>query len=679
MAGRACWSCCVYFFPAHSSAATLMRPPNNFGLVGYWAFNEGTSTRVIDLTGSGNSATLESGVSWTNGKRGKALNFSLAGINTTSSVTLNQGSFSASAWFKTTSSADQKIISNNILYHQLQTINGNLRVCVTSCTAGTTLVNDGNWHFVVVVGDGTSVRAYLDGSTTPEITQTAGSTDMTGTFSIGKTGNGVGAYPFTGTLDEVRLYNRALSQSDISALYRSSQLTMRKVTQQNLLGYWALNERFPSVRVADSSGNANISTVRNSANSWSVGARGGGAILDGSNDYIEIASTNALKYTGGDLSMAFWIKPASDEADGGYIISKPWNSCGNYNYTVTYGSGQAIGIGLNGATSGGLNSVGIAPRDRWSHVVVTVDSSKAMKIYINGVLDNSGTHSITDWTPSGCADTSVALSFATLYPYGEGWGGTTSFSFKGGLDDVRMYSRILSASEVATMYRQSETTIGASQASRGVTNGLQWSYGFDAKEVGTTSVSDMSGNSRTGWLFGGTRPGIGRIGQGIILNGTDGYVDTPSLSFLGDVNGSFTITLWVKPRVTTGTIVHNKNESSGWSTGLIGCVNNKINALIYSNSNLASPNTSVAGEWKYVSLTRDGATGVNRLYEDGVEVNTSTNSYSASGGNHKFTIGRYLPDCCTYNSWFDGTVDEVRLYNRALSAAEIKQLYNMSK
>ncbi len=678
------------FFPTNSSAATLQRPPNNLGLVGYWAFNEGTSTRVIDQSGNGNSGEVTAPV-WTTGKFSTALSFDGTGnqvVTIPHSTSMSPtDAVSVSAWVYITELTNrgilEKTISGAVNRQFLLFTEGNRFQFRVVKTTYYTVASDANvplntWVHVVGTYDGATVRMYINGVQQAATQSIAGPIDGgNGVTVIGSLGSSI--YRMNGKIDEVRLYNRALSQSDVSALYRSGQLTMRKVTQQNLIGYWALNERFPSVRVADSSGNGNTGIVRNSANSWSVGARGGGIILDGNNDFIEVTNTNALEYTGGDLSIAFWIKPASDETDGGRIISKPWSGCGDYNYVVEYGSGQGLALSLKGATFASLGFAGTAPRDRWSHVVTTIDSNKAMKLYLNGVLDNSGTHSITDWTPPGCGDQNTPLAFGTLFPYGEGWAGNTGFSFKGVLDDVRMYSRILSAAEVATMYRQSETTLGASQASRGVTSGLQWSYGFDAKEVGTTSVSDMSGNNNTGWFFGGTRPGIGRIGQGRVLNGTDGYVDTPSFSFLGDANGSFTITLWVKPRVTTGTIIHNKNEASGWSTGLIGYVSNKINVIIYSNSNLASPNTSVAGEWKYVSLTRDGATGTNRLYENGVEVASSVNAYSASGGNNKLTIGRYLPDCCTFSSWFDGTVDEARLYNRALSAAEIKQLYNMGK
>jgi hypothetical protein len=59
----------------YRAGASLQKPPNNLGLVGYWSFNEGTGTKATDFSGNSNTWTLTAGPMWTNGKRGKALSF----------------------------------------------------------------------------------------------------------------------------------------------------------------------------------------------------------------------------------------------------------------------------------------------------------------------------------------------------------------------------------------------------------------------------------------------------------------------------------------------------------------------------------------------------------------------------------------------------------------------------
>jgi hypothetical protein len=195
----------------------------NNGLVAYWSFNGSDVTdKIYDRVG-GNNGYLGGGVSTTSmetiGKIGQALRFDGNDfINTTSQTLDDSSGFTISSWFKTTSAADQKILSNNTSSHPLQISGGKLRSCFNNvCAVGTTPINDGKWHFVVAVGSGGAVNVYLDGVTSPEVTVNQ-SGNVTGTVTIGDVSGG-GAFRFVGTIDEVRIYNRALSASEVKQLY----------------------------------------------------------------------------------------------------------------------------------------------------------------------------------------------------------------------------------------------------------------------------------------------------------------------------------------------------------------------------------------------------------------------------------------------------------------------------
>jgi hypothetical protein len=139
-------------------------------------------------------------------------------VETADTLAIANNSFTASAWFQETESIDAKILSNSISYHQLQVFYGKLRICVMGgCVAGNTDINDGQWHFATVVGDGTSVRAYLDGSATPEITQSASAGTMDGPMNIG--GTLEGSFRFHGSIDEARISDTARSVDWITTEY----------------------------------------------------------------------------------------------------------------------------------------------------------------------------------------------------------------------------------------------------------------------------------------------------------------------------------------------------------------------------------------------------------------------------------------------------------------------------
>ena len=212
----------------HSNTVALSN-----GLVGYWTFDGGATHwntgKTDDVSGEGNTGTLV-GMSTTTspvaGKIGQALKFNgsssyIAGPT----LTLTPGSFAVSAWFKTTSTADKKIVSNDLTVDPLAIISGFIRTCWIGCAVGTHSIADGKWHFAVAVsttsGSSQLLTVYLDGNTTPEASISSTLSPVSGPLKIGASLNGALAiaYFFPGTIDDVRIYNRALSWQELQQLY----------------------------------------------------------------------------------------------------------------------------------------------------------------------------------------------------------------------------------------------------------------------------------------------------------------------------------------------------------------------------------------------------------------------------------------------------------------------------
>ena len=94
----------LFIFPVFADAAVLSRAPNNLGLVGYWAFNEGVGAQAGDSSGNGLMLVMN-GTSWVNGKLGKALSFNgtsdyIPVSNGNGFLGSNYTSWSVALWFK---------------------------------------------------------------------------------------------------------------------------------------------------------------------------------------------------------------------------------------------------------------------------------------------------------------------------------------------------------------------------------------------------------------------------------------------------------------------------------------------------------------------------------------------------------------------------------------------------
>jgi hypothetical protein len=200
------------------------------GLVGWWKFDEGSGTTAADSSGNGNSLSLGGGTfpSWVAGHKGNALSFSGSDyLRSAADIDLKMAAGTVTAWFKSPSAADQKVVSigSSEFIHPIAMDSGTTRTCWYEpipddggCETGAT-VNDGNWHFMAVVYNGTTINTYLDNSPAPDITYGPFLTtyEVNDKLMIGATSGG--AYRFSGEIDEIRVYSRALSLDEISAIY----------------------------------------------------------------------------------------------------------------------------------------------------------------------------------------------------------------------------------------------------------------------------------------------------------------------------------------------------------------------------------------------------------------------------------------------------------------------------
>lgn len=189
--------------------------------------------------------------------------------------------------------------------------------------------------------------------------------------------------------------------------------------------------------------------------------------------------------------------------------------------------------------------------------------------------------------------------------------------------------------------------------------------------TGITTLHDVSGSRNNGTLNGSMTQDdwvIGRNGYALDFDGTNDYVDLGNDTTL-QVNTQ-TLCGWVK---TTDVGYYFASRASGNGGGNI-FINSKVNFVIGATNSSATSSTSVDdGEWHYICVTFDDDTNVVNFYLDGSADGTATNTATI---NHSFNklIGKRGSDTSASHR-LDGLIDNVCIYNRALTSQEFKFLY----
>lgn len=658
-----------FVFAKNTSAAVISRPPTNLGLVGYWPMDEGVGSKAGDMSGGGNTGTIN-GATWTSGKRGGALGFdgnSSVGIQNAPFPMRGTNTMTASAWVKRQAANS----TGGILNYSTEFAFG---IGVTPCSGSTVKLtkygvvdicigsfpSDTKFHHLTAVWSSGGVSLYIDGVLNGTHSNTANfNNGATDNLYIGYASND-NAY-FNGLIDDVRVYNRALTATEVSKMYSSGQVTSKKVSESGLVGYWAMNEGQGS-KAGDSSGNNKNASLYGGI-SWAGGKKGNSLNFNGVDSYFDSPSFSLIDVNG-DISVSFWMKTSSStkatilNKGGGSGRLWIWHEGGKIAVNSYFGTGKDYYL------YGNINVID----NKWHNIVVVFEKNGNEKIYVDGVFDNQT--SIAGAVSDSWSQNSFLIGKTLNITYWQYYDGL--------IDDVRIYNRALSATEIQNLYKQNETMVNAPQNDK-LTNGLVGFWSFNGKDVSGTTAYDRSGNGNHGTITG-AKLDAGKVGQGLDFNGINNNV----LAVNPFTGNDFTISLWLNPSViNTGLyqgFIGRQSPSGGWayrapslwvapSSGGIHYDSYDISGVRYSrllNNFFTSQN-----EWVCVSWVKKGTT--YDIYKNGIIFASGLSAPASlyiSGSD--YGIGMV-------DNYFKGKIDEVRIYNRALSAEEIKQLYLMGK
>jgi len=198
--------------------------------------------------------------------------------------------------------------------------------------------------------------------------------------------------------------------------------------------------------------------------------------------------------------------------------------------------------------------------------------------------------------------------------------------------------------------------------------GLVAAYSFN-EGTGST-VTDASGNGNTGTISGATWTTAGKYGSALSFNGTSSLIAIPASASL-NITSAITLEAWTYPTVSQSgwrTILQKESEAfwlhaSSTAGALRPGAGGTFNG---STSTFYAPSAIAVTTWTHLAMTYDGATA--RLYVNGAQVSSMSVSGALQSTTTPLRIGGNVP----YGEFFQGLIDEVRVYNRALSAAEIQ-------
>jgi hypothetical protein len=353
---------------------------------------------------------------------------------------------------------------------------------------------------------------------------------------------------FKGRLDEVRFYNRALSESEIRTLYDmgaadkvNAAESQGDSLEKGLAGYWKLDDA-SGTSAADASGNGNTGTLTNGP-TWTTGQIGGGVSLDGSNDYIQPGSIGGFGtfVSQGNFTVSTWVKTNSANTRQAIMTDHDAGG-GNNSLSLEFGGYSQPSDHITVATTGAsyLDSNYVYSSGIWYLVTVTHDASTD-KIYVNGALRNQ--------RASGAIVAGGTLSLGR-------WGAYSGGYLNGALDETRIYKRALTAEEVAKLYR---TT-----APDNPDTGLVGYWPFNGPDIAGTTAYDRSGKGGNGTLTNSPTKAIGKIGQGISFDGTNDYINLGDTSVVDFGTGDFTMSAWVYNTSQSAIdVVFGKDDTGG--------------------------------------------------------------------------------------------------------------------
>lgn len=385
-----------------------------------------------------------------------------------------------------------------------------------------------------------------------------------------------------------------------------------------------------------------------------------------------------------EFTVSYWANPLSVGATNpGYIF---WKGDDSY---IRFEEGTDsktvdLAVSLDLSSSNATVSIpDIIPTAQWSNIIVTYsdDGDDEITVYVNGLeiaqSSNGSGSLVTETQP---------IVFGAN-------GGVGSYFYHGYIDEFKIYNYAITDSK-AKQFSNINSSVSGSGSTIGytstniLTQGLVGYWKMDENISGDgESITDHSGYSNDGLTkYGANTTGMdctggGKYRTGCALDGTDDYIEITSSPEISP-RDAITVTAWVKPNEATKTswqeVVMKSSSNTDNSRQYFlrpQQTTGYVNGGVYINgTNYQAVGNEIEDDvWTHIAMTFSSTEGKVKVYRNGVlEGTTDTPNDLAQDIAGTLAIGRLGGYSAEY---FDGAIDEVRIYNRTLSEKDINDLY----
>lgn len=538
--------------------------------------------------------------------------------------------------------------------------------------------------------------------------------------------------PFNGLIDEVELFGRALTQTEVQGVYLAGVDGKCKPdadgdgvtdaldacpgtpsgTTVNAAGCSA-GECFtpPADMVAWYPGDFNNNEIlgwnngtTNGTVNFATGEVNQAFQFNGATGNA-VSASEQLAYQVTSFSVDAWVKiagfPSAAQGSGMIFFRGDGRPALDPYFLYSAPNGK-VGFHIESATGAIVQIEASAPANQWIHVTGTFDDpSNRIRLYVNGVLVAQQITSIVPMTNMTGPNPGVGIGNIHVTPFSQ--------PFNGMIDEVELFARALTSAEVQGLYQA-----GAAGKCKPDADGdgvLDTVDACPATPLGTTvnsagcvpgqcfmppagMVAWYPGDGTTNDIQGGNNPSAtnavsfvpGIVGQGFDF-GPGGFIDIPNSAALN--NQQFTVDAWARPdgpgpnNDGAGSVILQKNINTltGIQTSLQLVWRGTDNRFLFNayNVQVATASTFQTGQFYHVAGTYDGTRA--RIYVNGVlqgqVIQATTIVYDNSV---PYTIGSNFSGFRNlgFSRTWDGVIDEVEIFNRALTQPEINGIYSVA-
>jgi hypothetical protein len=469
---------------------------------------------------------------------------------------------------------------------------------------------------------------------------------------------------------------------------------------EGLISHWRFDEG--SGTIAYDSAGTNDGTIYGAT--WITGQIDSALSFDGVDDYVEVDDNPSLDITD-EITVEAWVKRTPNE----HLVVASKRLLAN-------NSGYSCVVDPDGSLGGTVfeqfdhRSTTTIPMDMFNHVAWTYDKNAGVsRLYINGILDSTFFSTASISTNDQPLQIARVESFSSGVVFGSGI-----------IDEVRIYDRALTAEEIEQLYQvvwpdmvsleitgpeEVVENFSASyqaiahyddDSTRDVTDSALWVVEpnmYASIEAGVLTTKDIV-NDQSATILAGYTEGevtvaaektidilaICPTGTALSFDGVDDYVEAPKLTNLN--KNYLTMAAWVYPIApatdTYSTVIFSGDSTSGNDIHLALTENLELLCRADGEATdgifFTSENTIQLNKWQHIACVFNNTTNKAYAYVNGETVLDATYlTYIPIDFLWYTQIGRMRGPDPRHNKWyFNGNIDEVKIYNRALSAEEIR-------